>query len=324
MDQLETSVHTFATTEPWRGEVPEGCFPNFLGVMTQHAFVADFAPSNNLLSVDDEANTTPAPTFNDGEIFFEQAAIHNAVTAASGQFVMVELGGGYAARTVDAHAALQRHNPLPCRFVVVEAEPTHFAWAQLHMRNNGIDPDAHWLINALVGTDTKPQVFMLGEGFYGNAIISESDAIQFVENLQGDITPEQVLRSLLIHGRCDVRQPFTVAGGTREFDFGFVSSVPLRDILQPLDHVDLMDVDIQGGEREVLPSAIDVINKKVKRIHLATHGAELHQEMWDLFFEYGWMCEADYAPNSRHQSQWGSFENNDGILDLVNLDLAAT
>ncbi|MBT3491475.1 MAG: hypothetical protein HN461_04280 [Rhodospirillaceae bacterium] len=324
MDQLETSVRTFAATEPWQGEAPEGCFPNFLGVMTQRAFVADYAPSNSLLTVNGEANLTPAPTFNDGEIFFEQAAIHNAVMAASAQFIMVELGGGFAARTVDAHAALQRHNPLPCRFVVVEAEPTHFAWAQQHMQANGIDPDAHWLINALVGTNTQPQVFMLGEGFYGNGIVSEADCRQLVVNLKGDITVEQVLHNLLIHGRCGVQQPYTVADGTRNFDFGFISTMPLRDILQPLDHVDLMDVDIQGGERDVLPTAMDVINKKVRRIHLATHGAALHQEMWDLFFEHGWMCEVDYAPNSRHQSEWGSFENNDGILDLVNLDLAAT
>jgi len=46
-----------------------------------------------------------------------------------------------------------------------------------------------------------------------------------------------------------------------------------------LDHVDLMDVDIQGGEREVLPVAMDVISQKVKRILLATHSADLHQAM---------------------------------------------
>jgi len=39
---------------------------------------------------------------------------------------MDELGGGFAARTVDAHATLQRLNPLPGGFIVVKAEPTHF------------------------------------------------------------------------------------------------------------------------------------------------------------------------------------------------------
>ncbi len=324
MDQLEATVRTFANTENWHGDVPDGCFPNFLGVMTELAFVAEYPPSNQLLPVNGQTNETPAPAFKDGEIFFEHAAIHNAVMAARGQFIMVELGGGFAARTVDAHAALQRYNPLPCRYVVVEAEPTHFEWAQRHMRTNGIDPDAHWLINALVGTDNLPKLFMLGEGYYGNAVVGEEEVTQFVKNLQAGNSTDHVLRELLLNARCGVQQPYSVANGTRHFDFGFASCMPLRDILQPLAHVDLMDIDIQGGESDVLPAAMDVINKKVRRIHLATHGAVRHQEMWDLFFEHGWLCDVDYAPNSQHQSEWGSFENSDGILDLVNLHLDAT
>ncbi len=321
MDQLETMVRTFADTKPWQGEVTDGCFPNFLGVMTERAFVADYAPSNHVLSVIGSANRTPAPKFNDGEIFFEQAAIHGAVTAARDKFIMVELGGGYAARTVDAHAALQRHNPLPSRYVVVEAEPTHFDWALRHMRTNGINPDDHWMINALVGTSNEPKVFLLGEGFYGNGIVPDNDIEQLISNLRGNLSPADVLRELLLTTRCGLRMPYTVADGTRHFDFGFVSSMPLTDILQPLDHVDLMDIDIQGGEKDVLPAAMNAINRKVRRIHLATHGADLHKDMWDLFFEHGWMCEMDYAPNLQHHSDWGSFENSDGILDLVNLDL---
>lgn len=324
MDQLEAVVRRFADTKPWHGEVPEGCFPNYLGVMTECAFVADYAPSNHLLPVGALANRTPAPVFGDGEVFFEQAAIHKAVMAAAGQFTMVELGGGFAARTVDAHAALQRHNPLPCHFVVVEAEPTHFEWAKRHMRRNGMDPEAHWLINALVGTDNQPKLFMLGEGFYGNAVASENDVAQLIKNVAAGESVLQVLEGLLHNARCGVQQPYRVADGIRHFDFGFVSSMPLRDILQPLAQVDLLDIDIQGGESEVLPAAMDLIDGKVKRIHLATHGAERHRQMWDLFFDHEWLCEGDYAPNSKHQSEWGQFENSDGILDLVNLRFAGS
>ena len=169
MDYLESMVRAFANTKPWQGEVPPDYFPNFLGVMTEQLFIADHAPSNNTLAVDAADNMTPAPGFTDSEIFFEQAAIHEAVKAARGKFIMVELGGGYAARTVDAHAALQQHNPMPGRYVVVEAEPTHFDWALRHTRTNGINPDDHWMINALVGVDNKPQVFLLVKGFLATA-----------------------------------------------------------------------------------------------------------------------------------------------------------
>ncbi len=141
MDYLESMVRAFANTKPWQGAVAPDYFPNFLGVMTEQLFIADYAPSNNTLAVNAADNMTPAPGFADGEVFFEQAAIHEAVKAARGKFIMVELGGGYAARTVDAHAALQLHNPMHSRYVVVEAEPTHFNWALRHMRTNDINPD---------------------------------------------------------------------------------------------------------------------------------------------------------------------------------------
>ena len=320
MELLDATVGMFADMEPWQGDVRADCFPSYLGVMTETAFVAEQAPSNQLLPVNNQGSAPP-PTFANGEVFYEQAAIHRAVQDAKGQFNMLELGGGFAARTVDAHAALQRDNPLPCRFVVVEAEPTHFEWAKRHMRNNGIDPDAHWLINALVGIDTMPKLFLLGEGFYGNSIASDEIITQFLSNLAKGGMVEAAMGRLLRHGSCGVQQPFDVADGVRNFDFGFVSSIPLVDILQTLEHVDLMDVDIQGGEAEVLPAAMDAINKQVERIHLATHGKELHSHMWDLFFDHGWMCETDLAPNILHRSKWGSFETSDGILDLVNLNL---
>ena len=324
MDFLETTTHMFSEMAPWQGDVRDGYFPNYLGVMTKTAFVADQAPSNQLLPVDNKGTSAPAPNFSDGEVFYEQAAIHRAVQDAKGEFIMVELGGGFAARAVDAHAALQSNNPMPCRLVVVEAEPTHFEWAKQHMHANGIDPDAHWLINALVGNDTLPKLFLLGEGFYGNSIVSDGHIEQLLSNLVKGGMVEAAMGNLLRHGNCGVQQPFDVADGVRIFDFGFVSSIPLIDILQTLDHVDIMDIDIQGGEAEVLPAAMKAINKKVKRIHLATHGMELHKHMWDLFFDHEWMCETDLAPNSQHQSQWGSFETSDGILDLVNINLAAT
>ncbi|MDE0728198.1 MAG: hypothetical protein OSB82_17250, partial [Alphaproteobacteria bacterium] len=73
------------------------------------------------------------PIVSDGEPFFEFAANHRAVHAARDRFTMVELGGGYAARSVDAYTALQIFNPLACQLVIVEAEPTHFQWAKRHL-----------------------------------------------------------------------------------------------------------------------------------------------------------------------------------------------
>ncbi|MFP6708788.1 MAG: hypothetical protein VCE75_22720 [Alphaproteobacteria bacterium] len=53
---------------------------------------------------------------------------------------MVELGGGYAARSIEAYTALQIFNPLACQLVIVESEPTHFQSVKWHLAANGIEP----------------------------------------------------------------------------------------------------------------------------------------------------------------------------------------
>src|SRR5438552_3183474 len=51
-----------------------------------------------------------------------------------------------------------------------------------------------------------------------------------------------------------------------------VRAVTLGELLGPLDHVDLIHVDVQGAELEILTEAAPLL-KKVARIHIGTHNA---------------------------------------------------
>ena len=238
--------------------------------------------------------------------------------AARGRFVMVELGGGYAARSVDAHRALQNLNPMPCQLVIVEAEPTHFAWAKRHLEANGIDPADHWLIKAAVSVDSDPKLFMRGAGVYYNGIVEPADVETVVKQIIDVNNTEQALRNLMTAGRCGMQIPYNSAAGRDLFDYEFVSTIPLADILAPLPHVDLMDIDIQGAEDTAIEPAMDLLNRRVKRVHLGTHGADIHRGLWELFFEHEWICEFDYPPFSQNATPWGQFETMDGILHFQN------
>jgi len=92
--------------------------------MTDLEFVECHHPSNT--QQEDNGGTVPIrlPTVEDGEPFFESAAIYKAARAARERFFIVELGGGYAAHSVDAHQAPQDLNSMPCQLVIVEAAPT--------------------------------------------------------------------------------------------------------------------------------------------------------------------------------------------------------
>ncbi len=321
MNELGPLIETFAGLTPWPEPCPSGSVSNFLGVMTDQEFLERHHPSNVERGEPDQAPEMLLPKVPDGEPFFEFAAIYKAVSAARERFVMIELGGGYAARSVDAHRLLQKLNPMPSQLTIVEAEPTHFEWAKRHLRANGIDPLDHWLINTAVSASSDPRLFQLGSGIYYNGIVKEEDIKATVKQLVERKQTPEVLWNLMLGGRCGMQIPYDSAAGRDIFDYKFVSAMPLADILAPLPHVDLIDMDIQGAEDTVIPPAMEMLNRRVKRIHIGTHRADIHAGLWDLFFEHEWDCEFDYAPFGKHDTPWGQFETMDGILHFSNTRL---
>ena len=55
-----------------------------------------------------------------------------------------------------------------------------------------------------------------------------------------------------------------------------VSAVTLRDVLAPFELVDYLDFDIQQSEIIVFPPFLDLLKRKVRRIHIGTHGKDVH------------------------------------------------
>lgn len=320
LNDLGPAIDRLAAIEPWKGIPADGAFPNFLGVQTAWEFVEKHAPSNVQLNAKGVGHpvATEAPTVSDGEAFFEFASIEAAVSAARDRFIMVELGGGFGARTVDAHAALQRLNPMPSQYVVVEAEPTHFEWVKRHMQANGIDPAEHWLLNAFVSDKSHPLLFMIGSGLYYNTAVTPQDIENVVEQVEQMGASSTVLGNVLRSGRCGVQETYSSDAGDHQFEFGFVSALTLPDILGPLPHVDLMDVDVQGAETTIFLPALEQLDRKVHRLHIGTHGAPVHELLLELFEKMGWRCVYSYAGRSEHDTDWGHFKTSDGILHVVN------
>jgi len=94
----------------------------------------------------------------------------------------------------------------------------------------------------------------------------------------------------------------------------FVSALTMADVLGPLDRVDLLETDIQLSESVVFPPAMDLIKARGKHIHLGTHGAEVHAALLRQFVERGFAIDYEYEPNTHHDTPWGSFDVNEGII----------
>ena len=306
----------------WSGVVPQNFIANFLGVMTDVGFYrneqGEFAKPSHAKSFEAALAgardmTVQPPGIEAGEAFMEMAAVLRSVRAAKGRYVMVELGGGYGARAVDAAVALRTINPMPCTTVVVEPIPTHVARAKQHFLNNGLTPDDHWFLTMAVSADNVPQLIPLGVGRYGNTINADNVIAEIFKLAENAANAQVIIRSFLTHKKLVVSY-----NNTPQPIAGFISCMTLEEILFPFPMVDLVDMDIQLIEGAVVPQNIDLLGRKVKTLNIGTHSAEIHTNLLALFRSRGWTILAEFAPNSNFSTEFGDFRTGDGVLMVEN------
>jgi hypothetical protein len=314
VDRFAEIEQLLAAITPWSGEVPPGYAVDFLGILTEGRFIWNAAGP-----VAGGHLTTNRPTVESyGEGWFEVADWLASARDARRRYVAVSLGAAYGAQLVGAFKALQALNPLPALLVAVDPVPENCVWVRSHMRTNGIDPDEHWIIEAAVAPDNEPVLFPVGAPGSGLNSSIEVNTPQFrqtaVDLLKRDGASERVLTNILLHNS---------TGIVREFGFGlsgeikFVSAVTLRDVLAPIDRVDLLETDIQRSEGEIFPPAMALVNRKVRRVHIGTHGRDVHDMLVALFARAGWEIVFDYGPG-KHLTPRGPLELGDGILTARN------
>jgi hypothetical protein len=129
----------------------------------------------------------------------------------------------------------------------------------------------------------------------------------------------EVLGNLLLHNTTRIVKRIGRRGEAAEIKY--VSAITLAELLGPFEKVDFLEADIQQSEILVFPPFIDLLRKKVRRIHIGTHGIEAHDMLHGLFAESGWEIVFSYAPESTHESELGPFKTNDGVLTMKNPDL---
>jgi hypothetical protein len=213
---------------------------------------------------------------------------------------------------------------MPYKLVAVEPEPENFEWTARHMRDNGIDPDQQWLLPFAISDRNDPVYFPVGApgtGAQNCFCTNEQSAREFyVEQLLTGGNVKTALRNLIVHNTTGLTKDL-VAGMNLMAEIKVMSAITLKDVLAPFDLIDYVESDIQQSEIVVFPPFIDLLKKKVRRIHIGTHGLDVHQALHQLFEENGWTIVFSYEPNSNFESELGSFSTNDGVLTVRNPDL---
>jgi hypothetical protein len=324
-NDLAAYAEIFAVITPWSGIVPDGFEVDFLGTRTAKKF---FQPwGDNAAIVGGSHLQTKHPSLGggeNGEFWFEAVDWVQAAREARRRFVMITLGALYGYQAVGSQRALQLLNPMPYTLVAVEPDPENMEWVRTHMRDNGIDPDRQWLLQAAIGATNDPAFFPVGAPGAGapNCVASDSESARadYVKELIAQGRAEEALTNLLLHNTTGLRKD-VVAGGNVATEIKLVSAITLQDLLGPFERVDLLESDIQQSEINVFPPFRDLLRRKVHRIHIGTHGKGVHRALLKMFHEDGWHVVFAYEPESKYETVFGPIALNDGVLSLLNPDV---
>jgi len=224
------------------------------------------------------------------EEIYEWIAVAEAVRASRDKFTMIELGAGYGRWVVAAAHLARRLKPgLPMKLVGVEAEPVHFGWMREHFIHNDLDPVEHELIEAAV--DAKG-----GTVYFCESEDPSTDYGQHVYSEGGD------------PNRLSPRP---------------VDAVGINDLIARHHHIDLIDMDIQGYERVIVPAGIGEMNRRCRRIYIGIHEpAEIGIELTEIFIRNGWTNLASFPFKSDVETCYGTISFTDGCQYWFNPRLA--
>jgi hypothetical protein len=320
MNDMTRYLNILDDIEPWQGTPPVGFYADWLGSLTDAHFRAykGLDPS----TVGGTFQAMRRPTIEDGEGWFEAVNQVEAARASGDRFTMITLGACYGAQAVGSHLALKKINPSArSKLVAVEPEPVNLQWVARHMADNGIDPDDQWLVGSAISDTNKPVFFPVGAPGSGaqNCYSTNEDNARknYVQDLIDSGRTEEALRNLLLHNTTGLTKDL-VPGSNMNAEITVMSAVTLADVLAPFEMVDFLEVDIQQSEVIVFPPYMDLVTRKVRRVHIGTHGMDAHLLMVQLFRSRGWEVVFDFAPNGSYETSIGKFDTNDGVFSAVN------
>ncbi len=232
---------------------------------------------------------------------FEWLDICESIECATDNYTFVELGAGYARWSVIAYYIASILRPLFTKLVIVEAEPTHFGWVIDNLEMNNINVENHEIYQGAIDDTEKIVQFEIGDPSkcYGQSIVNDN-----------------LVNMLYRKIRCWRQKKFKT--GQYNLDVLNVKTYTLNSILSDIDYVDMIHMDIQGKEFDVLKSSADIINKKVKRLHIGTHSVKIEENIRELMLNNNWSCLRDYKRNKINDTPFGKIEFGDGIQTWIN------
>jgi len=246
-------AHTVETPTP-----RDGLFVNFLDVAVDPII---YPPALSGRGGTVEAPPLPQNWHAD---LAEWGAALRAVDLSGDRFTMIELGCGWGCWMNNMGAAARRSGRA-VKLIGVEGDPGHVQFAKDALARNGFD-DAEWtLINGI------------GAGVEGTALFPRQEQAGDSWGLEP------------VFGATQEQLAAAEASGA----FQILPMISLRDITGPHERIDLLHIDIQGGEADLVAACLDVMSEKVAFVVIGTHSREIEGRLFDIFLRAGWALDME-------------------------------
>jgi FkbM family methyltransferase len=262
-----------------------GHLVNFIGVAMNIAFMPFLSDHSGTV----EALPIPA---NWHAEMGEFAAALRAVDLAQKRFTMIELGCGWGCWMNNTGLAARRRG-LKVRLIGVEGDHGHIGFAREALETNGVDPKDyklwHGIAGAQAGTALFPRQRQSGEDWG-------------LEPKFG-LSPDERAK-LLADGPYDE-----------------LPVLALDDIVGDERRIDLLHMDIQGGEADFVRDCMPILVEKVAYIVIGTHSRAIEGRLMTDLTSAGWILEIE-RPSDFVISESGPVTVTDGIQGWRNPRLA--
>lgn len=233
-------------------------------------------------------------------------------------FTVVEVGCGFCYWTVSALLAARRRlgGGARLRFLSVDASEEMLTRCRQQLADNGIEAGlGDVALGAIVASSETASVFFANPGNYGGNVGGVS--------VEGPPAPRDHATEREV--------PATTLTRLLKDTFGVDGSI-----------IDLLDVDIQGSEGDAFDAHMDLLDRRVKLVHVGSHGT-LHRVSEPLFSEgneieravlaafdaHGWTRRFVFPRTSMHcepsvfaATPFGPVCFADGVLSFENPRLA--
>lgn len=194
----------------------------------------------------------------------EWGAALRAVDLARGAFTVVELGCGWGCWLNNTGVAARRAG-LDVRLVGVEGDEGHIGFAREACAANGFLPSQVELHRGVAAAAS------------GTALFPKQEKAGAAWGLEP------------VFGATEAQRRQAIESG----DHDEVPMVALEELVRAHARIDLLHVDIQGGEADLVAGTLGVLRAKVAYLLVGTHSRRIEGRLRDALLRAGWRLEIE-------------------------------